>query len=260
MKKSNLTAIVRTVSASLKKRSPEILMGIGIAGMVTTTVLAVKATPKAVRLLEEKKEALDAEKLTPAETIKTAWTCYIPAAVTGTLSIACLLGSGSANARRISALAAAYQLSETTLTEYRDKVVETIGPKKEQAVQDAIAKDKMEKNPVSKNEVIMTGKGETLCYDVLSGRYFKSDIEKIRHAVNEINFQMRNDMYVSLNDFYYELGLPNIKLGESLGWNIDRGYMDVQFGSHLNAEGTPCLVIAYPVPPQYGFDCIGLSS
>lgn len=258
MKKPNLTAIVRTVSASLKKRSPEILLGVGIAGMITTTVLAVKATPKAIRLLDERKETTDTEKLTPVEAVKTAWTCYIPAAVTGTLSIACLIGSSSVNARRNAALAAAYQLSETTLMEYRDKVVETIGPKKEQAVREVLAKDKMEKNPVSKNEVIMTGKGETLCYDVLSGRYFKSDIEKIRHAANELNLRMRNDMYVSLNDFYYEIGLPDIKLGECLGWNIDRGYMDIQFGSHLNSEGTPCLVIAYTVAPQYGFDSISL--
>lgn len=258
MKKSNFITIAKGVSGGLKKKSPEILVGIGIAGMITTTIIAVKATPKAVLLLEAKKESDGVEKLTPIETVKTAWTCYIPAVITGTLSIACFIGAGSVNARRQMALATAYRLSETALKEYRDKVVETIGPKKEQEVRSAIIKDKLEKNPVSSSEVVITAKGETLCYDVLSGRYFKSDIEKIRRAVNELNRRMRNDMYVSLNDFYYEIGLPDIKLGESLGWNIDKGYMDVQFGSHLAADGTPCLVIAYTVAPQYGFDCIGL--
>ena len=90
----------------------------------------------------------------------------------------------------------------------------------------------------------MTGSGETLCYDVLSGRYFKSDIEKIREAIN---------------DLYYAIGLPDIKLGEALGWNIDKGYIDVQFGTHLAANGTPCLVLAFNVAPQYGYNILSLS-
>lgn len=253
MKKPNLTAILRMASASLKKRSPEILMGIGIAGMITTTVLAVKATPKAVRLLEEKKEALDVEKLTPAETIKTAWTCYIPAAVTGTLSIACLLGSSSANARRISALAAAYQLSETTLTEYRDKVVEIIGPKKEQTLREAIVQDKLNKNPVSKNEVIMTGNGETLCYDIFSGRYFKSDRETLRRIANDLDRRLRDEMYISMNDFYYEVGLVAVEKGDELGWNVDRGGIEMCFDAKIADDGRPCLVISYVVAPQYDY-------
>ena len=55
MQKPNLTKICRTVKASTIKHSPEILTGVGIAGMVTTTVMAVRATPKAIRLLEDEK-------------------------------------------------------------------------------------------------------------------------------------------------------------------------------------------------------------
>ena len=82
---------------SISKRSPEILIGIGIAGMVTTTVLAVKATPKALELINDKKDELEVEKLTPIETVKATWKCYVPAAVSGAVSIACLLGSHSVN-------------------------------------------------------------------------------------------------------------------------------------------------------------------
>ena len=78
--------------------------------------------------------------------------------------------------------------------------------KKEQSVKDAIAKDKLEQNPIVSREVIITEKGNTLCYDVISCRYFRSDIDKIKKIENELNRRMRDDMYISLNDFYYELG------------------------------------------------------
>ena len=127
------------------------------------------------------------------------------------------------------------------------------GEKKHETVKDAIAKDKIEKNPIAMQEVIITEKGNTLCYDVLSGRYFKGDIDKIKKAENELNRQMRDEMYISLNDFYYEIGLENIKLGDELGWNINEGYIDLSFSSQLASDGTPCLVIDYAVAPRYDY-------
>ena len=235
MQKPNLTKICRSVKTATVKHSPEILTGVGIAGMVTTTVMAVRATPKAIQLLDEEKRRQHANKLEPMDIVKTAWKCYIPAAVTGTVS-------SSVNARRNAALTAAYTISESTLRDYQKKVVETIGEKKEQTVRDAVAKEHLEKNPVENKEVIVTAKGDTLCFDAVSGRYFKSDIDKLKKAENELNRQMRDEMYISLNDFYYEVGLEPIKLGDDLGWNIDNA-----------TDGTPCLVIDYGYGPRYDF-------
>lgn len=242
-----------SLKTAIKKHSPEILTGIGIAGMITTTVMAVRATPKALILIEERKEEIGAEKLEAMDMIKTAWACYIPAAITGTLSVACLIGASSVNARRNAALATAYTLSESALKDYQGKVIEMFGDKKNEAVKDAVAKDKVEKNPVITREVIITEKGNTLCYDAISGRYFKSDIEKIKKAECELNRQMLDDMYVSLNDFYYEIGLDSVKLGDELGWNVDSGYIDLSFSSQLASDGTPCLVIDYSVAPRYDY-------
>lgn len=242
-----------SLKTAIKKHSPEILTGIGIAGMITTTVMAVRATPKALILIEEKKEEIGAEKLEAMDMVKTTWACYIPAAITGTLSVACLIGASSVNARRNAALATAYTLSESALKDYQGKVIEMFGEKKNEAVKDAVAKDKVEKNPVVTREVIITEKGNTLCYDAISGRYFKSDIEKIKKAECELNRQMLDDMYVSLNDFYYEIGLDSVKLGDELGWNVDSGYIDLSFSSQLASDGTPCLVIDYSVAPRYDY-------
>lgn len=253
MRKPNISKILSSIRTSATKHSPEILTGIGIAGMVATSVMAVRVTPKALRLIEDKKEETKEERLTPIETAKTTWLCYLPAAITGGVSIACLIGANSVNARRNAALATAYTLSESALKEYQEKVIETIGEKKEQSVRDAIAKDKMEQNPVMNHEVIITNKGDTLCFDAVSGRYFKSDIEKLKKAVNELNRRMRDEMYISLNEFYYEIGLNSISIGDDLGWNINNGYVELSFSSQLAEDGTPCLVVGYYVEPRYDF-------
>ena len=237
----------------LKKHSPKILIGIGIIGMVSTTVMAVNATPKALLHNKEKKESEGVEKLGTKEIIKVAWPCYIPTIITGTFSVLCLIGSSTVSAKRNAALATAYALSESTLRSYREKVVELFGEKKDQAVMDEVSKDKLLKNPVSSNEIIITEKGSTLCYDAVSGRYFKGDIDQIKKKENELNRRMRDEMYISLNDFYYEIGLGAIKLGDILGWNIQDGYIDLCFSSQLASDDTPCLVIDYTIAPKYDY-------
>ena len=250
----NLQSMTRQALRSLKKHSPGILTGIGIVGLLATSVMAVDATPKAMELIREKKEELSVEKLTAAETVKATWKCYIPAAVTAATSVACIVGANSVNAKRQAALATACTLSETAMREYKDKVVETIGEKKEREVMDAIAKDKIEKNPVSKSEVILTNKGDTLCFDPWSSRYFKSDAEKLRKAVNDLNYQLINEGCVTLNDFYYDIGLDETRPGETLGWNINRGgQVQFRFSSQVAEDGTPCLVLEFINPPSYDY-------
>lgn len=270
MAKVDLAKTSKKFLKAIDKNSPHILTGMGIAGMITTTVLAVKATPKALVLIEEEKrkqnrKLLDEAKkngdtnckqiteLKKSEVVKTCWKCYIPAVITGTLSAACLISSNTISNRRVTALATAYKLSETALTEYKEKVVETIGEKKELEVRDNIAKDKIEKNPVTTSEVIITDRGETLCYDLLSGRYFKSDIESIRRAVNILNNRMMSEMYVSLSELYDELDLSHTAMSDKLGWNIDQGLIEINFSSQIAEDGRPCIVLDYLTEPKYDF-------
>lgn len=269
MNKPNISKFVKSVQTTVTKHSPEILTGIGIVGMISSTVMAVKATPKALQLIEEEKERQNIDicceavrnneepviidKLKPVEVVKTTWKCYIPATVTGCVSIACLIGASSVNAKRNAALATAYTLTETAFKEYKEKVVETIGEKKEQVVKDKVAKEHIEKNPIKGNEVIITGKGNVLCCDSISKRYFRSDIEKIRKAVNDLNYRLNTEMYISLNDFYYELGLSQTRIGDDLGWNINNGLIEVDFSSQITEDGEPCLVIDYHIEPRYDY-------
>ena len=100
MNKEKVTKMFKDIRKGLSEHSPEILMGIGIAGMITTTVLAVKATPKALERIEEKKEEEQKDELTVLETVKATWKVYVPAVVTGMAAVSCLIGANSAHTKR----------------------------------------------------------------------------------------------------------------------------------------------------------------
>lgn len=238
----------------VRKHSPEILVGLGITGMLSSMVLAVKATPKALSLIDDQKLRLGEEKLTPIETIKVAWKPYVPSGILSILSISCIIGATNINLKRNAALATAYTISERTLVNYKNKVIDAIGEKKEKKIQEELAQDKVDKNKVNDNQVIITSNGETLCMDSLSGRYFKSDIETIRKVVNDLNRQLTFQHYISLNEFYDELGLKHIKNGSYMGWNLDDGLIEVYFNTALADNGQPCIVMEYDISPRYGFD------
>ena len=258
MQRIDWKGIQKSVLNTLKRKSPEILMGFGIGGMVTTTVLAVKATPEAMRRIEAKKKEEGHRKLTALQTVQAAWKCYIPAGVTGGVSIACLIGASAVNGRRNAALATAASLAETSLREYRAKVVETVGEKKESAILDAIDRDRLNRNPPPTNTeapVAERAAQPVLCYDAMFGRYFYSDVETIRRAANKLNWQMNNmsEPYISLNEFYAEIGLGTVDVGDDLGWRSDRGLIELHFSSQLVNGNTPCLVMSHLNPPEYGY-------
>ena len=272
MNKESILKLFNTVKAGTIKHSPEILTGIGIAGMVTTTILAVKATPKAMQLIDYKKmevfDSLDPEdipgnntdytdmSLTPIEVVKTAWKPYIPAVVTGVASITCLIGASSVNAKRNAALATAYELSKTALTEYKEKVIETVGEKKEEVIREKVAQKKVDEHPVNNSEVIIAGSGEVLFLEPASMRYFKSDVETVRGIINDLNERMITGMegYISLSEFYNEIGLSHTSTSDDMGWNLYRdGQIKVALPAAKTDKGEPCLMLDYSVSPRYDY-------
>ena len=254
MKNEKVRYFFNGIAKKIQSYSPEILIGAGISGMISSTVMAVKSTPKAMTLIQEKKKELNKEELKPIEVFKAAFKCYIPSAVITTLSVGCIIAASNINHKRNAALATAYSLSESALKLYQEKVIETIGEKKEQQVRDEVAKEQIARNPASKSEVIITSNGDTLCYDGLSGRYFKSDIEKLRKAVNELNHTMISDMCVSLNDYYDLIGLASIPVGDKLGWNANNSLVELEFSTLMADVGVPCLVVDFRVRPKYNYE------
>lgn len=255
----------------LTKHSPEILTGVGIAGLLSTTVLAVKATPKALKLIDKEikrqndesmKEAVrkNAEtcayidKLKTIDIIKTCWKPYIPAASSAIFGITCIIGAISIRNKRSAALATSYAIAERSLSRYRDKVIETIGDKKEKEIREKLAQDEVDNDKPNDKTVIITSKGNTLCKDSVSGRYFRSDIDLIKNAINALNRRLNYEHYISLNELYGEIGLDSVKNGDVMGWNLDQGLIELTFDTCLAENDEPCVVIDYSIGPRYDFD------
>jgi len=252
----DLATITKNLGGLISKNSPHILTGLGCAGVLSTAILAVKATPKALAILEEEEKYRERKHflpLTKFEKVKMTWQCYIPAGVLGVTTIGCIIGANTVHTRRNAAIASMYALSETAFREYKTKVIEEIGKPKEARIRDEIARDHIKNNPHT-NGVTFVGSGEVLCYDKLSGRYFASSYETIRQKVNDLNYRLRNEMNISLNDLYYELSLEPTPLGDLMEFDIEKGQIEPFYSSQLTEEGKPCLVFeveAYPVKRLY---------
>lgn len=245
---AELKQMTKNLGVVFSKNSPHILTGIGCTGLLTTAILASTASFQASRILDG--EGYYFGQLTTKEAAALVWTKYIPAAAIGVVSIACIIGANKVNASRNAALAAAYTLTDTAFREYKGKVIEQIGANREIKVRDDIAKDRVAKSPEGDRTVLITGNGNVLCYDMLSDRYFRSSAEKIRQQVLDLNYELMNDMWLDLNDLYYAIGLPSTKLGQQMGFSLEKGQIEIEFSSTLSPEGEPCLAIDVPVYPR----------
>lgn len=230
--------------------SPTILTVIGATGVIATAYLTGKAAFKAADVLREAEmRGTSREKLfTLKEKINATWTLYIPAVAVGSVTIAAVVGANQIGSKRTAALAAAYSISQTAVEEYKSKVVERLGDRKAEQIDADLAQDRVNANPIGGREIIIAGNGEVDCYDMYSGRYFRSSAEEIKGAQNNLNYLVNNNMYASLNEFYDFLGLPRIDMGDEVGWTSDK-LLDVKISSTLSDKMTPCLAIDFYVKP-----------
>lgn len=241
----SLTNLLRRAEGLLVNNSPAILTAVGVTGAIATAYLASTATLKAHKLIEEEERSNEVS-LEPAEKVRLVWQVYLPAAASATVTVAAIIGANRIGNRRGAALAVAYTLSEKAFLEYRDKMVEKLGPKKEELARAEIAQARVDKNPVNNNQVIIAN-GEVLCYDTFTGRYFRSDLETIRKAQNDINAEVINSSYASLSDFYDFVGLPRTSVSDDIGWNADE-LLDIKFSAVL-IDNKPAMSIAFNAVP-----------
>lgn len=241
--------LIKYADSVFKKHGTKILTGLGVAGLVTTTILAIEATPKAVRIIEEKKKKEHKESLTKKETVSLVWKCYIPTGVSLVASAACIMGAYSEGARRNAALATAYSLTQSYLDDYRSKTKEVVGEKKEKQIREAVMQDRLDRSKIREEDIIETKHHGERCYDSIIDRKFWSDISTIEKAVIDLNKDLQTCMYVSLNDFYRKLDLPTCDIGDEVGWNIDDGPIEITFGSMLKND-LPYIVLSFQCAPR----------
>ena len=246
--------VLKHTKLFFKKNSSTILTCVGGVGVVATTVMAVQATPKALRLLEAKKEE-KGEKLTAWETIETAGMTYVPTVITGVATIACIFGANALNKRQQAALMSAYALLDNSYKEYKKKVTELYGENADLEVRDELAKDKYEK------ETTEVSDGKRLFYDEFSERYFESTTEDVLRAEYNINRYLAEGGGVFLNEFYEQLGIDTVDYGDYLGWSayelVECTYccwIDFSHRKVVMDDGLECTIISMHFDPSYDFE------
>lgn len=259
----NLSIIEKTtkeLSSTINKNSPSILTALGVAGLVTSVILAIKATPKAIEIIEREKDwrvdewhqhGAPIEEIEVLDVVELTWKCYLPTFAMMLATSACIIGSNRINLRRNAALASLFTITETALREYQEKVKEQIGEKKEELIRGEIAQDKLDKNPVDEKTVVITGKGNYLCFDSFSGRYFQSDADTLQKAANTFNQKLLRNGWLNINEFYWEIGLEPIEMGDEMGWIAERNLLELKFTSKTAKDNEPCLVVEYRVIPVH---------
>ena len=241
---------------ALNRRSPEILIGCGLVGFVTTCVLVAKAAPVARDRLDDLHKELGEkdEEISKAKVIfeeaKTVLPVYAPAIVSGTMSCACILCSYRISSKRTAALALSYELAQSNLIDYQNKVREKLGENKEREIQHEINEEKIKSEPVPeeyRNELAYTD-GMTVFKDRY-GRFFRSNMEIVRKAEKKISDRLTTEMYISLNEFYYELGIGSTDAGDDLYFTVEKG-IDVVTDPIKNTDGNTITYLTWLNPPE----------
>lgn len=265
MSKNEIVAKVGNAVAKhtfkLKKHSPEILLVLGIGGMITSAVMACKATTKAGDILDEAQNSIDAihkcesdesliesGRYSPEDAKKDLTIVYTktainfvklygPAVGVGLLSMTSILASHNIMRKRNLALSAAYVAIDKGFKDYRANVVERFGETVDRELRYGIKAEQIEEKV--KDET--TGKEKKVkttvekvdpnklsdyarIYDCGNTGWTKSpeaNLFFLRAEQNYANDLLRARGYLFLNEVYDRLGFPKTNYGQSVGWIYD---------------------------------------
>ena len=257
--KEKFVSVYNGVKGQVQKHSPEILMGVGVVGVVTSTVMACKATMKLNDILEESKETRDKikevennpkyeDKYSPADAKKDLTINYVqtgmkvaklyaPAVLLGGASLGCLLASNDILRKRNAALSAAYMTVDKSFKEYRNRVTERFGEEVEKEIRYGIKAEQLETTVVDEdgNETTVTETVKTMDPNLYSdyarffdaaSPYWQNDPEYnlmfLKAQQQYANDLLRAKGRLFLNDVYDMLGIEKTKAGQVVGWVYDR--------------------------------------
>lgn len=264
---SNFNNLMGRSGLIIKKYSPEILTTIGIAGMVGTTILASKATlkihPVVEKIREEKANAdyaaeeqiLQTGSYNKSEYNKAIAKVYVngalevtkvygPTVTLGLSSIACILAAHGIMQRRTVALTAAYKALESTFVEYRKRVIEVLGEKKEEDIRlgRQVTEVTDEKGKTKKVTTVdpIGYSAYARFFDELSDNWSKTpeyNLLFLKAQQNYANDLLHSRGHIFLNEVYDMIGIPRSQAGQVVGWVISKdGDNFIDFGIYDHAS------------------------
>jgi hypothetical protein len=242
----NLTQLTGALGKGIKANSPLILTVAAGVGVITTAYLSSVASFQAARVIRAKEDVNGTpsdRKQRVIDRTKLVWKLYIPTGISCVTTIGCVVGANRIESKKTLAATTALAFTERAYSEYRDKVVEEFGVRKDQSIRDKVVAEHV-KSTAPSQEVLVTGPGNVLCCELFTGRYFTSDMETLRRVTNNLNAKMLTHDYATLTDFYYHVGLPQTSESSRIGWESSR-LMELIFSTALTEDGRPCITFEY---------------
>ena len=260
-----MKGLLSKTKSFLKRSSPTILTCFSVAGVVGTTVLAVKATPKAVELIKNdsrRNHDGDPYAYTKLEAVQSCWRCYIPVALVGLSTITCIIGINVLNKRNQASLASAYALLSESYQQYRKAAKTVYGDDADSKIKVQMAKDTyisaygyIDSYSVYYPDLDSESE-KILCYDLFSQRYFMSTMAAVLNAQYHINRNLILRGNASINEFYEFLGIDKIENGDDMGWDmnefIEEGIVWLDFDNRHTVmdDELECCVISCSLNPN----------
>ena len=200
-------------STLVNRKSPLILTGLGIGLGITSTVMAVKATPEANDIYTKIKQSDLPENEKRKEVIKNVVPLYLPSALTGGLAIASVVGGYKIQADRLTEMTAAYILAAKGLQDYKQTIIDKYGEIANEEIEKEVAKNNLEKAKEAKNA---PDKDDDPCYklmnntpllfkDTMTGQRYKTTITNIYNACLDISERLTEEEYVTVAEFYEDI-------------------------------------------------------
>jgi hypothetical protein len=247
----DLSSLLKQSQGLVRDNSPAILTAIGVTGVITTAYLTGKAALKYDRIIQTEEAGYE-RPLDFKEKARLTWIVWATPVASGVLTISAIVLANRIGSKRTAAMASALAITDKAYSEYKEKVVEKLGKNKEKTVRDALAQDRVDRKPISKEQVIVTGGGRVLFMDAWSGRYFESDMETVKKAQNDTNYQIINHDSASLSDLYDRLGLNHTKDSDNIGWNMFN-QLELTFSTTMTEDDRPCAVVDFANAPAPNF-------
>ena len=244
------------IQCFLKKNSTLIMTALASCGVVTTVILAVKATPKAIKLLEDA-EKEKGESLTVVEKIRYGWTPYVYCGLSTIATICCIASIEYLNHKKQISLISAYTLLENSFNEYRNNIKDICGNDV-----DLLARQEIVKARYDPELEVPENDEELLFFDYQGMRFFKSSFHNVIRAEHQILESLHTRGYASLNEYYDYLGIPRLDYGYQLGWGdyeacdpynvkeLEFNYEKTMIGEHGDIT---CWIITASMPASFDY-------
>lgn len=249
--------LLKQAGKVVAKNSPAILTAIGVTGTISTAIFAARGAYQARDIIVNEETARsvstepDFEPLDTKDKFNLTWKLYIPAAISAGMTVGAIIFANRISDKRAAVAASAYAFVEKQFTDYQRKTKEKLGKNKESAMRDELAEDQFRERDL-RQQIIITGKGSTNCYDSWSNRSFQSDMQILRKAMNDFNCQVIANDYGSLTEFWSMIGLSPTDQSDNIGWSPDR-LLELKYTSVLEND-EPHLCVTFATRPRLRFD------